>query len=222
MTLTCNHREGYFTTHTVTWQFALEGNRLLISARHKRSQLDSQDPPLKGLFCYYNVVQWGSESSWIHFIYSPKQEISNFTLNDPKMWSLRRSDHCSSFSHDNTLLIISAVDFWEQRSLAGMTITWARDRITDICPECLEMQLLDTSGPPLGQKDEANTDVPKLHVANFQLDVGSKSQLFATDSHFKRTNSRAEINMFTACWCKKKQRKRNGLVSIALSLLHNN
>lgn len=22
-----------------------------------------QDPPLKGLFCYYNVVQWGSDSS---------------------------------------------------------------------------------------------------------------------------------------------------------------
>lgn len=61
--LTCNHREAYFTTHTVTWQFALEGNRLLNSVRHKRSQLDSQDPPLKGLFCYYNVVQWGSDSS---------------------------------------------------------------------------------------------------------------------------------------------------------------
>lgn len=81
------------------------------------------------------------------------------------------------------------------------------------------MQLLDTSGPPPGQKDEANTDVPKL--ANFLLEAGSKSQLFATDSHFKRTNSRAEINMFTACWCKKKQRKRNGLVSIAHSPLHN-
>lgn len=117
---------------------------------------------------------------------------------------MKPAHHCSSFSHDNTLLIISAVDIWEQCSLAGMTVTWARDRITDICPECLEMQLLDTSGPPPGQKDEANTDVPKLHVANFQLEAGSKSQLFTTDSHFKRTHSRAEINMFTACWCKKK------------------